>query len=286
MASVDDSVMRKPRVAAEAVTVISADDVPGLAIRDLCVGFSQYGLWSTFAYYDIRQRFRRSVLGPLWLTASMGIMVGALGLVFGFVFRQPIGNLLPYIATGIIFWGLLTSCIIEATNVFVSAQGLIRNVPLPLSTHIYRMIARNIIIWAFNMVIYFFIIMFFSSSVNFNFLLFFPAFVFFLVNITWMSVASSVISTRYRDIPQIITNLLQVVFFVTPVFWSLDNLPNRPAFVTYNPLYHLIEIVREPLLGRAPSATSWAIVTGMAVVGSFVAFRLYRRGYSRIPYWV
>jgi ABC-type polysaccharide/polyol phosphate export permease len=94
-----------------------------------------------------------------------------------------------------------------------------------------------------------------------------------------------VLSTRYRDIPQVIATVIQVVFFLTPIFWSPNALPNRPAFILLNPFYHLIEIVRAPLLGEVPTMTSWVFCIGMAVAGlGFVAW-LYRRAHARIAYW-
>ena len=94
------------------------------------------------------------------------------------------------------------------------------------------------------------------------------------------------LSTRYRDIPQVIANVIQVIFFVTPIFWSPETLPNRPAFVVFNPFYHLIEIVRAPLLGGCRAAMSWGLCIGMALVGCGFTAWLYRRAHARIAYWV
>jgi ABC-2 type transport system permease protein len=87
---------------------ISAEAVPAQAFADILNGARLYELWIRFAVHDIRQRFRRSVLGPFWLTLSMGTMVATLGFLFSAVFNQDVAKTLPYIATGIIFWGLLT----------------------------------------------------------------------------------------------------------------------------------------------------------------------------------
>lgn len=274
------------RTAGEAPRTITAADVPVLALRDLWDGARHYEMWISFAYHDIRQRFRRSALGPLWITLTMGIMVGALALVFGSIFGQSISQTLPYISVGLIFWGLFSSCVNEGTTVFINSAGYIRSVTIPLSVHVYRMLAKNVIIWAFNMVIYVVVFFAFSQSLTLNHLLFFPAFVLFMVNVAWISLVVAILSTRFRDIPQVITNLLQVVFFVTPIFWSPESLPTRPAFVAYNPLDYLIEIVRAPLLGTAPTPLAWLVVSIMAVLGLVVAALLYRRSYGRIPYWV
>ncbi|MCL2713645.1 MAG: ABC transporter permease [Alphaproteobacteria bacterium] len=271
---------------ASTVTRISAESVPGQAITDLLQGAERYSLWTHLAFHDIRQRFRRSILGPFWLTLSMGIMIGAMGMVFSALFNQDISKTLPYIATGIIFWGLLTSCINEGTVTFISAESFIRNVPVPVSVHFFRMMARNVFIWLFNMAIYLAVIVLFHVPLGWNILLFLPGFVLFLLNAGWIALASAILSTRYRDIPQVIANVVQVVFFVTPVFWSPQVLSNRPAFIDLNPFYHLLSIVRDPLLGTTPQAESWLFCIALAALGLLVTFRLYRRAHARIAYWV
>jgi ABC-type polysaccharide/polyol phosphate export permease len=265
---------------------MDASHLPAEAMTDLWRGLMSYEIWTRFAFHEIRQRFRRSILGPFWLTLSMGIMVGALGLVFGTLFRQSIGDTLPYIATGLIFWGLLTSCINDGTNVFVGSANYIRNLPLPVSLHLFQMLCRNLIIWVFNMAIYILVAVLFRIQLTWDTLLFIPGFILFVLNLGWVALVAGIFSTRFRDIPQLILNLIQVVFFVTPVFWSVETLPRRPAFVQLNPFYHLLEIVRAPLLGQAPSLISWGVAVGLAVFGTTFAILLYRRTYSRIAYWV
>lgn len=268
------------------VTRITAEAVPAQAFADLLDGARLYELWSRFALHDIRQRFQRSVLGPFWLTLSMGILVAALGLVFSTLFQQEVAKTLPFISTGIIFWGLLTSCINDGTMVFIAAESYIRNLPMPLSVHFYRMMARNLIIWVFNMAIYLVVLIYFGLLPGWNILLFIPGFILFLINAAWISLAVGVLSTRYRDVPQVIANVLQVIFFLTPIFWSPATLPNRPAFVLFNPFYHLIEIVRAPLLGEVAPLVSWGLCVGMALAGLGFTAWLYRRAHARIAYWV
>lgn len=268
------------------VAVISARHVPQAALRDLWEGLRRYDMWTYFAVHEIRQRFRRSVLGPFWLTASMGVFVAALGLVVSTIFQQDMAQTLPYIATGVIFWGLITGCILEGSMVFIAREGYIRNVPMPTSVHLYQMLARNVIVWFFNMAIYVVVALAFRLVPNANTLLFLAAAPLLLINIAWMALAAGVLSARYRDIPPVIASLVQVVFFLTPIFWSMETIPDRPAFVVANPFYHLLEIVRQPLLGHAPMALSWGVCIGMAVLGCAATAWLYRRAQPRIAYWV
>ena len=108
----------------------------------------------------------------------------------------------------------------------------------------------------------------------------------FMINMVWIALAGAILSVRYRDVPQIILNIIQFLFFLTPIFWSPENLPQRPSFVHFNPLFHLIEIVRAPLLGKNAEIESWVICMAMAFVGSIITAFLYRRAYARIAYWV
>lgn len=257
-----------------------------MAVADLWSGLVRYELWWVFAVHDIKQRFRRSVLGPFWLTLSMCIMVVALGFVFSRLFGQNIGALMPYLAIGLIFWGLINGVITESCTAFVAGETYVRNVPMPLSVHFYRVCARNGIVWLHNMVIYVGVVIIFQVPINAAQLLFIPGFVLLILNLAWLGMVAAILSTRYRDIPPIITSLLQIVFFVTPIFWSINSLPSRPAFVIWNPLYHLVEIVRAPLLGTVPALASWAIAAVSAVIGLTFALMLYRRAYGRLPYWV
>lgn len=269
------------------VVHISAESIPHQAIVDLADGLNLYGVWGRLAYHDIRQRFRRSVLGPFWLTLSMGIMIGAMGLIFSTLFHQDAAQTLPFIATGIIFWSLLTACINEGSAVFIAAEAFLQNVPMPVSVHVYRMLARNVLIWVFNMAIYVAVAAMFRVSPGWDVLLFVPGFALFLANAAWMSLACGIVSTRYRDIPQVITNLIQVVFYITPVFWSPASLDeSAQRFVDLNPFYHLLEIVRAPLLGQAPAPMSWIASAGLALVGIALTTWLYRRAHARIAYWV
>jgi len=270
----------------QSIVRITASTIPAQAMRDLIDGLRLYEVWTRFAMHDIKQRFRRSVIGPLWITVSMGIMVVAIGLVFSTILQQEISGTLPYIAVGLIVWGFISTCANEGATVFITNAEYIRNVPIPLSVHIYRMLAQNVIILGLNLTIYVVMLVIFPHPMNFNYLLAVPGFVLLLVNVGWSSVMLAILSARYRDIPQIVASLLQVVFFITPVFWSASTLPTRPAFIGWNPLYHLLEIVRAPLLGHLPSLRSWVIAACCAVLGSVITMMLYKRAYPRVAYWV
>ena len=272
--------------AAERPEIVIENDFRSMALSDLWQGVTRHELWWTFALHEVKQRFRRSVLGPFWITLSTGIMIAALSFVMSQVFEQDLGAYVPYFATGMIFWTLLVSVITEGCTSFVDSEGYIKNVPMPLSVHFYRMIARNVIVWLHNMIIYVAVFAIFIHSVDMNFLAFIPGFLLFLGTIITAAFILAIVSTRYRDLSQIVISGLQVVFFVTPVFWSVEALPKRQAFVEWNPLFHLMQLVRAPLIGQWPDTKSWIVTAVILFILVFVAGGLYRRTYARIPYWI
>lgn len=265
---------------------IAADRMRTLALLDLWQGLKRHELWWTFAIHEIKQRFRRSVLGPFWLTLSMGFFIAVIGLVMSHLFGQDVARLLPYISISIVLWTLFSTLIIESCTAFVAAEGFVRNVPVPLSVHFYRMVARNILVFLHNAVICLVALAFAPVAAPLEYLAAILGFAIFVGVAASAGFLIALASTRFRDIPPIVTSLLQVVFFVTPIFWSVDLIPTRPAFVEFNPIFHLHEVVRAPLLGHLPSLQTWFVSIGLLVTLVPVAIYAYCRTYSRIPYWV
>jgi hypothetical protein len=145
------------------------------AINDLRDGLNAWELWGTLGWHGLRQRYRRSTFGPLWLTLSMGIMAGAIGVLYAEIFGQPIHDYLPFLAVGLIVWGFISTSIIDPCYVFILSEGVIRQVRAPLSIHIYRVVWRNLIVLAHNMVIYVIILVVFGIWPGAPILLFIPS---------------------------------------------------------------------------------------------------------------
>lgn len=257
-----------------------------LAIKDIIEGFGRHQLWRALAWHDIRQRYRRSFIGPFWLTLSMGIMVSALGFLYASIFRMPPGQYLPYLAVGLIIWGFISTLIIEGCATFINAAGIIRQIPAPLTTHVYMNLYKNIIVLLHNSIIYIVIVLVFNVPISAAALLIFPAILIYVVNGMWISIFLGLMCARFRDISMMVASLVQIMFFFTPVIWSPEIVPERQWVIEYNPFYHFLEIGRAPLLGTAPDIMNWATSLAITAIGSVVTFLLYRRYRSRIVFWV
>src|SRR5271168_5078416 len=70
---------------------------------------ADYKRWTTLGWMDIRLRYRRTILGPWWATLSIGAMIGSVGLVFGSIFGDEMSSYLPFFASGVIIWTLISN---------------------------------------------------------------------------------------------------------------------------------------------------------------------------------
>ncbi len=243
-------------------------------------------LWATLGWNDILQRYRRSLLGPFWLTASMAIMVVALGVVYAELFKMPIDEFLPFLCVGLLIWTFLSSFLTEGGGLFTSAESYIKQIRLPFTVYVLRSTWSKLVIFAHNFVIYFGVLLYFQIWPGPVMLLAIPGLFFIVLNGALATLFIGMLSARFRDIPQLINSVVQIVFFVTPIFWKPELLKSRSYIADLNPFYHLIEIVRAPLLGTTPSMKNYAAVLLITIINLGVGGAFFIRFRSRISYWV
>ena len=258
------------------------------AYSDIRAALRKNHLATTLSWQDIAQRYHRSRVGAFWLTINMAVLVLALGLIFGTLFRVPMKEFFPYLCVGLIFWGFISQSLSEGCNSLISAQGIILQVRMPLFVHVLRTLYRNGITLAHNFVIYPLILLLSGSFPTFHALIAIPGFLLVAFNVLWMMLILSVLCARYRDMGQVMQNILQVMYYVTPLMWMPSTLPDTvsPLVMDLNPFYHLISLVRAPLLGQFPTIENWTFGIAFALVGWTVALLFFCRFRRRIPYWL
>jgi lipopolysaccharide transport system permease protein len=257
-----------------------------LAVRDIVDGAVLSPLWGRLGWNDILQRYRRSFLGPLWLTASMTIMVIALGVVYAKIFKIALDDFIPFLCLGLLIWGFISTTLLEAGELFTGSESYIKQIRLPYSVYVYRFIWSKIIIFAHNFLIYFGILLYFRIWPGAVLLYAIPGFLLVVLNCSLATLYLGIISARFRDVRQIVTSIVQIVFFVTPIFWKPEVLGKHSVLLAFNPFYHLVEVVRAPLLGQLPSAEHYIALALITAANAFLAAALFIRFRSRISYWV
>jgi ABC-type polysaccharide/polyol phosphate export permease len=258
-----------------------------LAIADLTLGLTRWPTWWVLAVNDIRQRYRRSALGQFWVTISMAASIVGIGIVFGIIFHQPHAEYIPYVGVSLVAWGLLAALVNELAQSFISSETYLKAYPGPRSAVVYRTIVRNLLIFAHNLLIVPVLLLAFQIPLTPAALLFIPGLALLVLNAVWVGILLGPLCARFRDLPQLVSNVVQLAFFLTPIMFQPSQVDERLwALTNLNPFASFLEIVRGPLLGGVPALHHYALVVSCAVAGFAVAIPFYARFRGRIVYWL
>jgi lipopolysaccharide transport system permease protein len=258
-----------------------------LAIVDLRGAWHFRNLAATLAWTDIKLRYRGSVLGPFWLTLSTALMVASMGTIYATLFRMTLRTYLPFLALSLVLWNFLSTLITEACATYTTAETTIRGQRLPFITHALRVVMRNFLVLAHNVVVIVAVYLIFRIWPGVTGLLVLPGIALWLVDALAVTLLLGGLCARFRDIPPIVGSLMQMAFFVTPVIWRPDLVgPKWSWLLPFNPFYSLLEVVRGPLLGDAPSGAIWlsAVLSSLLLV--LLGAWLFTRTRARIAFWV
>ena len=254
------------------------------ALWDVVTAVHRWQFWTFLAWQDIRQRYRGSKLGPFWTVANVAFVAAGVGLLYSGIFNEDLNTFVPFLTAGIIFWFLIANCVSDSTVAFQQGGSMIRQAALPLFAFPLRVVTRNVIVLAHNALVYIAICFIFAVRPNLVWLI--PGVVLLVLNVGWVTVLCALLGARYRDAVQMIQNALTLVLFLSPIFWRPGQASGRAVMVHYNPVAHLLEIVRTPALGSPPNMDSIWICLAMAAIGWIVALGVFLRVRHRIVHWL
>jgi ABC-type polysaccharide/polyol phosphate export permease len=255
-----------------------------MALRDLRA--SRFGLAWSLAWHDVVSRYRGSILGPFWITLSMGLMVLGIGFLYARLFSISLQEFMPFVAIGIVFFGTIAGVVNEGCETFVNAASMLRQTSLPMFTFVWRTVFRNLINLGHHMVIIVAVLLIYGYWRTANVPLALAGVVLLIVNVSWISMLAGIASARFRDIPQIVVSVMQFAIFMTPVFWRPDRFGRHHAFLNLNPFYHMLDAVRGPLLGTPVQPISYLVLVVMAVAGWMLTFSVFALTRRRIVHYL
>jgi len=235
----------------------------------------------------LRRRYARSALGQFWLTLSTGASIAALGAVWTILWKQPAHEIFPYIAVSMVLWGFMNTLVIEGANAFVNQAHTLSNQGLAVSTFIYSLLYKAVLVLLHDAVIIVLVLLVFQPPIGLDAWRFVPAFALTLVAGFCVSYLTAMLCARYRDVILLATTLMQLMFYVTPVLWRADFLPAQYRWIIeVNPFTAFLSILRDPLLGHPTTAHAWwyaLAATAVLVLATLIAAGTVRR---RLIYWI
>jgi ABC-type polysaccharide/polyol phosphate export permease len=214
-----------------------------------------------FAWSDTKARYKRSFLGPFWIVLATLVGVVGLGVVWSVIFSQPLKDILPSITLGLVFWYFISGCITESSNVFISNASSIKGYPNPYLIFIFKHIIKHLISFLHNMLIIIFVCVYFGITRSLlEYSLFLAGMSLVIMNLFWMSALLAMINVRFRDMELIVSSVMPILFFLTPVIFKPQQVQPIQHLMYFNPFASLLRVVRDPLysfLGLSRDARSW-----------------------------
>ena len=256
--------------------------------QDFIAGVRRWDIFARLGWLEVKRRYRRTILGPFWGTANLAVFILAMGTVGGGIFGKGLAEYLPFLATGMIVWVLISTIITESCTLFMASQNLYRQMQFNYSMLAYALVWRNLIVFLHNVVPYLIIVaLLVPHFITPWTLLMIPGMVIIVLNGVWIALLLGLVCLRFRDIQQLVTTFIQIGLFITPVLWPPDRLHGiqHVVFVDANPLYNLMEVVRAPLLGEAPSLRVYSTIFIITIVGWAITFLFFHYFRKRISYW-
>ncbi|WP_337166036.1 hypothetical protein [Vibrio fluvialis] len=209
---------------------------------------------------DVRARFRRSHIGPLWILINLAFWVGGVGVVYGFMFGQPAAEFLPQLMAGFVIWGYISATMIDASHSFINAQGYITQFAFPKQIHILRNWFGHGLVFGIGLSALIVVLVFLGQFKWLGILISMPGLALLLLAGLGHNAALAYVGARYRDLPHAMGGALQVIFLVTPIVFPISTLKSKGLDWVYqfNPMHYMIDIVRHPLMtGQWASGASY-----------------------------
>lgn len=257
------------------------------AHRDFVDGLLGANRWCRLAVHDIKIRYRRTVLGPIWIAVAFSATFTMMAMLFSAVLKADIREFLPYLGAGMVTWSFVSGVASEAPEIFIGAKSIIDGIRFPMTTHILRVVMRHLLLFFHNLAALLLIILVVSGMPGLWFFSLFLMLPILFLALFFGGLILAIIGTRYRDMVQAINVMLQMLFFMTPIIWRPGDIPHgRKYWVDFNPFYHFLEILRSPIMGEAPPLIS-VVASSLTAAGlGLVAYGVYRVMRRRIPYWL
>ncbi|MBD3768947.1 MAG: ABC transporter permease [Rhodobacterales bacterium] len=243
-------------------------------------------IWFLMGNQDIKLRYKRSIIGPFWISLTLAAWIAGISILYSQILKQPFLDYLVFLSCGLLAWNLISAVIGEGSVSVIDNAGHLRSAPIPISIFAARVIYRNIVVFLHNILVVVCVLIYAKVKLTLA-LLFLPVglamtcmILFFVISVT------GPLCARFRDLQQIISNMMQVSFFLTPIIWQPGQMGGRTLITGANPFYHLIELIRAPLMGHLPAKQTLVAASLMLLGSLVVALIVWQYSRKRIIFWL
>ena len=245
------------------------------ALSDMFGAFAKARLWGYISAKNIQLRYRRNVLGLLWLVIAFAIPSLGIGYVLARLQGLPLEEHVPHVLFGFVVWYFIIDCLVQGSTSLSRSRNIVLQAPIQRTVFPLSLVMEKMIILLVNLVTACALAAVFGWRPSLT-MLFIPI---SLVVLAAAGLGSalfmSLVSVRLRDMTELVASVMRLAFFFTPIIWSVESRRfSADGFLTtvatYNPFTYFLEILRMPIQGAWPSPLV-LIVTGVLTVLALIA---------------
>lgn len=231
-------------------------------------------------------RYKNTALGAFWVTATTMVMITGLSILYGQIFGADLKTFFPYVAVGIIVWGLISTLINDGAAAFILGANTFNQTPIAKSVFAFRAVGLAYLTFVFRAALIVAVLAITGNTPSL-FSIFLALCGLALIAWTgfWFTLVAGVIGLRFRDVGELIAAVMSISFLLTPVFWQPSRLGQYAWAVDFNPLYHYINIVRGPLLGLESVSLSFTVTIAISLLMSVTGILVFGQFARRLSYW-
>lgn len=255
-------------------------------LQEISAAWNVRDFWQGFAWHGIRQRYQRSLLGPVWLWLHTALLIFILGPLYAHIFNIPIKDYFLYVAVGVVVWQFISQLLSDMPNIYIHNRHFIMDTTLPYGSYHFMTFLRHAIVFLHGFVIIALLSFFFAPSDWRAYFVSFMGFLLLLIVLFPWSIIIAALGARYRDISHILQSILQIAFYATPLLWRPEMLRNYAFVAHFNPFYHMVQIIRAPLLGEVPSPITYFFVFLIFGFGLILAEPIHAWSRRKLVYWL
>ena len=279
----------------ESISVVSVDAPYSKQVKaawnDIKRSWSERNAWMLAAIRALGNRYKRTYLGPWWITLTSLLFVFGLSQLRIGLRGGDWREALPYVGLGFIVFGLIIGGLRDGASVFAGGGNAMLTSRLPISSLVFRNNFEQLLDFLHDAVAILAIVIFFDIAFSIRWLESFLAVILILLSSVGIGMWLGPIANRFRDVGPLINAVIRLLFFLTPIFWSIDMVSEngREYLAWFNPLTYQLLAFRDPILGTThnpPIGISALGVTALLAIFNlvlgFIVFSKYR---TRQVYW-
>ena len=238
------------------------------AFREVVRSAGLWHIWMRLGVQDVRHKFRRSTVGPAWIFLNLGVLIAAIGIIYGRLLGQSLHEFIPYLTAGLIIWGYLTTSITEGAHAFVNSEGYIKQISLPIYVYVFRCAVNVGLTTMISFAVFVVVALAYRIPFGVGTLWAVPGSLLLIAISLMLICILAHLHARFRDIAPMAAVAMQMAMYVTPVMFPGELLRRRGMswVVDFNPLYHMVEIVRRPLVAAQAAASIDYAASGAVLI--------------------